>query len=67
MLNIKINGQHVTQPNGARVAAIVASMQLDGKRFAVERNGEIVPKSRLSETPVEEGDEFEIVMAVGGG
>ncbi len=67
MLNIIVNGQPVTQPSGARVDAIVAGMQLAGKRFAVERNGEIVPKSRLTETPVEDGDRFEIVIAVGGG
>ncbi|MEI6737768.1 MAG: sulfur carrier protein ThiS [Pseudomonadota bacterium] len=67
MLNIKINGQHSTLPPGTLVAGIVAAMQLDGKRFAVERNGEIVPKSLLAETPVVEGDQYEIVIAVGGG
>ncbi len=67
MLNIIVNGKSVTQPIGARVDAIVRGMQLAGKRFAVERNGEIVPKSRLTETLVEDGDRFEIVIAVGGG
>lgn len=62
-----INGQPSVQSHGANVSAIIANMQLDGKRFAVERNGEIVPKSKLDETPIVDGDKFEIVIAVGGG
>jgi sulfur carrier protein len=67
MLNIHVNGQPQQQPLGATVADIIAAMPLDGKRFAVEQNGEIVPKSRLAQTPIADGDVFEIVIAVGGG
>ncbi len=67
MLNIIVNGQPAAQPPNTFVAAIVAGMQLEGKRFAVERNGEIVPKSQLTVTPIQDGDRFEIVVAVGGG
>jgi thiamine biosynthesis protein ThiS len=67
MLNIKVNGQRTTLPPGAVVAALVANLALEGKRFAIERNGEIVPKSRVDATTIEDGDEFEIVIAVGGG
>jgi sulfur carrier protein len=67
MLTITINGQKAQHAPGTCINAIVEPMQLAGKRFAVERNGEIVPKSRLAETPIEEGDQFEIVIAVGGG
>ncbi|MBL8406345.1 MAG: sulfur carrier protein ThiS, partial [Candidatus Accumulibacter sp.] len=38
-----------------------------GKRIAVERNGEIVPRSRHGETMLADGDRVEIVVAVGGG
>ena len=51
----------------ASVADLVRDMGLEGKRIAVERNGEIVPKSRYSETRLAEGDRLEIVGAVGGG
>ncbi len=67
MLNIIVNGQPAARPPNTFVASIVADMQLDGKRFAVERNGEIVPKSQLTVTPIQDGDRFEIVVAVGGG
>jgi sulfur carrier protein len=42
-------------------------MGLASKKIAVERNGEIVPRSRYATTPVHEGDRLEIVGAVGGG
>jgi sulfur carrier protein len=42
-------------------------MSLAGKRIAVERNGEIVPKSAHGATLVADGDRLEIVVAVGGG
>lgn len=67
MLNIKVNGRDTILPSGALVAALVASMQLEGKRFAIERNGEIVPKSAVDGTAIKDGDQFEIVIAVGGG
>jgi sulfur carrier protein len=66
-ISIRVNGQtQQVEPNIA-VAALIANMPLAGKRFAVERNGEIVPKSQLGNTPVHDGDTFEIVIAVGGG
>ena len=67
MLTIKVNGHATTLPPGALVGALVTSMQLEGKRFAIERNGEIVPKSAVGDTAIEDGDQFEIVIAVGGG
>ena len=49
------------------VADLVGTLGLAGKRIAVERNGEIVPRSRFSETKLASGDRLEIVGAVGGG
>jgi sulfur carrier protein len=64
---ILLNG--LSRPIGAvrTVAELVHALGLEGKRIAVERNGEIVPRSRYGETRVVEGDRFEIVGAVGGG
>ena len=55
------------EPAPATVADLVGALALAGKRIAVERNGEIVPKSRYADTAVAPGDRFEIVAAVGGG
>ena len=49
------------------VAALVEALGYTGKRIAVERNGEIVPRSRHGDVALAEGDRIEIVVAVGGG
>jgi sulfur carrier protein len=66
-VNVSVNGRAAALPVGATVDALITNLQLEGKRFAIERNGEIVPKSLVASTPIEEGDTFEVVIAVGGG
>lgn len=66
-MNLVINGQQESLNQGATVATLLEQRGLIGKRVAVERNGEIVPKSRHAVTPLEDDDQLEIVIAVGGG
>jgi sulfur carrier protein len=67
-MRVTLNGRvHHLDPPPATVADLVRGLSLEGKRIAVEMNGEIVPKSRYGETPVAAGDRLEIVAAVGGG
>jgi sulfur carrier protein len=66
MLTITLNGA-ATGVDATTLAELVASLGLEGKRIAVERNGEIVPRSRYADTPLAAGDRLEIVGAVGGG
>ena len=49
------------------VASLVEALGYTGKRIAVERNGEIVPRGRHAEVVLAEKDRIEIVVAVGGG
>lgn len=67
MLEITVNGQGraLTQP--MKVVHLLQQMQLGDKRVAVERNGEIVPRSQYEAVEIQPGDHFEIVVAVGGG
>ena len=67
MLEIIINGEPRQFPVEQTVASVVAALALTGKRLAVERNGEIVPKSQHATTTLAAGDQLEIVVAVGGG
>ena len=46
---------------------LVDELKLSGKRFAIERNGEIMPKSLFKQFTINDGDYLEIVGAVGGG
>ena len=49
------------------VADLVRELELDPSKVAVERNGEIAPRSTLEAVLVAEGDVLEIVHFVGGG
>ena len=66
-MKLTINGESREFPVPLTVTALLDELGLAGKRIAVERNGEIVPKSRHAETALADGDKLEIVVAVGGG
>ena len=66
-MEISVNGEPRSVAAALSVAELLREMGLEGKRLAVERNGEIVPKSSHAATPLAEGDRIEIVIAVGGG
>ena len=68
MVSLIVNGEARTlAPESASVAALVRELGFEGKRVAVERNGEIIPKSLYDATALADGDTLEIVRAVGGG
>ena len=64
---ITLNGEAHSLVQTATVAVLLDSLGHAGKRVAVERNGEIVPKSLHATTPLADGDHIDIVVAVGGG
>ena len=63
---VKING-NLCDAAGKTLAEYLAATDYDSKRIAVERNGDIVPKSRYGETVLQDGDTLEVVSVVGGG
>lgn len=67
VLELSINGQPRQFPGPLTVAQLVDLLALAGKRVAIERNGEIVPRSQFNTTSLADGDKLEIVVAVGGG
>jgi len=67
MLSIVVNGSARVCGDEATLADLIRDLALEGKRVAVERNGEIVPRSRHANTPLATGDRIEVVRAVGGG
>ncbi|HEY0664140.1 MAG TPA: sulfur carrier protein ThiS [Thiobacillaceae bacterium] len=67
MFELVINGEPRTFPAPLTLAQLVEALDLAGKRIAIEKNGEIVPRSQHASTPLASGDRLEIVVAVGGG
>jgi len=67
VISIQVNGESRALPGPLDVAKLIDALDLAGKRIAVERNGEIVPRSRFRDTQLADGDRLEIVVAVGGG
>jgi sulfur carrier protein len=66
-IRIVVNGSPREFDQCPTVEQFLATLELAGKRFAIERNGEIVPRSRFAEERLAEGDRVEVVVAVGGG
>ena len=67
MIRLTLNGQPENLDVPLTVAGLLERRGLAGKRVAVERNGEIVPRGQHAATQLTEGDVLEIVVAVGGG
>ena len=67
MITVTINGEPKAFERTLRFGELVECLGLAGKRIAVERNGEIVPRSQFATREIADGDRLEIVVAVGGG
>lgn len=66
-MQIELNGEPKTLTNGCSVAGLVRELGLDGRRVAVEVNGNIIPGAAHNERALADGDHVEIVHAIGGG
>ncbi len=66
MVKILLNGEE-REVTATSVTALIAEIGLDGRKIAVERNYEIVPRSLYLGTALGDGDRLEIVHFVGGG
>ena len=66
-MEIILNGKPHPLHKPMTVGDLIASLGFTGKRIAVERNAEIVPRSSHASTALAPGDRIEIVVAVGGG
>lgn len=67
MTKITVNGHTHRYDSPLNVNELLQGLDLADKRLAVERNGEIVPRSQFANLVLENGDALEIVVAVGGG
>ena len=66
-IRVVLNGAPRELPAALTFAQLLEELALAGRRIAVERNGEIVPRSSFGAARVADGDRIEVVVAVGGG
>ena len=66
-MTIILNGEARPIEAGATVAQLLAALALEPRKVAIERNREIVSRSRYPETELADGDVIEVVTFVGGG
>ena len=66
-MQLTVNGETQAFDAVTHVAALVERLGLDGRKVAVERNLEIVPRSAYEATALADGDRIEIVHFIGGG
>jgi sulfur carrier protein len=67
LIALTINGVAQQLHTSSNIAELIVELNLTGKRVAIERNGEIVPRSQFDTTALQPDDKLEIVVAVGGG
>jgi len=66
-LDLTVNGEVRRFAGPLAVAGLVAALELDFRKVAVELNREIVPRSRYGQVWLADGDVLEIVHFIGGG
>lgn len=66
-MELIINGESVRYDGLRTVSGLIAALDLEPRKLAVELNRAIVPKSAYGETVLSSGDQLEIVHFVGGG
>ncbi|MDY0002821.1 MAG: sulfur carrier protein ThiS [Polyangia bacterium] len=67
MITIQCNGKKRELPRSTSIAALVKELGVAERKFAVERNRQVIPRDRLESELLEDGDEVNIVTLVGGG
>ncbi|MEH6356558.1 MAG: sulfur carrier protein ThiS [Marinobacter sp.] len=66
-MKLTVNGEPMALPAGTTIGALIEHLGLVGKRLAIELNEDIVPRSQHADTALVEGDQVEVVRAIGGG
>ncbi|HTR17754.1 MAG TPA: sulfur carrier protein ThiS [Acetobacteraceae bacterium] len=66
-IGLTLNGESRALPAPLTVAGLIGQLGLPLAKIAVERNGEIVPRSQHATTWLADGDRLEIVHFIGGG
>ena len=65
-MRVTVNGE-AREINSSRISALLSELEYEGSHFAIALNYDVLPKSRWAETPINNGDEIEIITPRQGG
>ena len=66
-MTIQLNGDPYDLPGETTIAALLAQLEIDPRRVAIERNFVVLKREVYASTTIQAGDQIEIVNFVGGG
>ena len=66
-MRVTVNGESTPIDDGATVADLLKSLEVNVTHVAVDRNCELAPRREHAQTTLRDGDRLEIVTLVGGG
>ena len=66
-MEVCVNGKKVSVPAGSSLSTLLQQLSLGSGKIAVELNREIVPRSQYDSLLLKDGDQLEVVQAIGGG
>jgi sulfur carrier protein len=66
-VKFELNGEPCEAESELTVRALLERFDLHRRRVAVALNSKVVPRSRLDEVQIRDGDRVEVIQAVGGG
>jgi thiamine biosynthesis protein ThiS len=67
VLKITLNGDPFELDEAVTIATLLATLDIDARRVAVEHNLVVLKRGLFDSTEIREGDQVEIVNFVGGG
>lgn len=67
VLTLSLNGESMQCAPIENVAQLLQQQGYESQKIAVAINGDFVPRSQYENTSVNNGDQIDIIQAVGGG
>jgi sulfur carrier protein len=65
-MRVTVNGEQ-REITSARVDSLLSELEYEGTHFAIALNYDVLPRSRWAQTPLQAGDEIEIITPRQGG
>jgi len=66
-IRVKVNGSQQELAVASTLEALLEALGMSGRRVAVEVNEQVIPRSDYPRTTLHDGDDVEIIRAIGGG